>query len=74
MALTLTGFGRNLCPTTALRCMAERVFGDVHLGSHFASKMAFARLVGIEDVQRAYTAAMEVGERYCRPRDPGSDT
>ena len=70
MAMALAGKSHNLRPTAATRRLAERAFGDPSPESHLAAQVAIARLVGINEASGAYAALLEVGEQYCRPRDP----
>ena len=70
IALALAGKSHNLRPTAATRRLAERAFGDPNPESHLAAQIAIARLVGIHETNVAYAAVLEIGEQYCRPRDP----
>lgn len=70
IALALAGKSHNLRPTAATRRLAERAFGISNPETHLAAQIAIARLVGIHEANIAYAALLEVGEQYCRPRDP----
>jgi A/G-specific adenine glycosylase len=35
--------------------------------------MAMARLVGVNEPEDAYSAILEIGDQYCRPKDPLCD-
>lgn len=74
MARTLSGDGHILHPSAATTRVAERVFGESAESSHFAAHLLLARLVGIEETSRAYSAVLEVGEGICKPAKPGCGT
>ncbi len=70
VALTLAGRSHNLRPTTSTRRLVGRAFGNARPESQLTAQIAIARLVGVRDTSMAYAAVLEIGDRYCRPRDP----
>ena len=70
MAWTLAGKSSNLRSTTPSRRLMERFFGISQSESHFTAQIAMARLVGVNDPEDTYAAVLEIGEQYCRPKDP----
>ena len=70
VALALAGKSHNLRPTTSTRRLVERAFGNASPESHLTAQIAIARLVGVHDTSMAYAAVLEIGDKYCRPRDP----
>ena len=73
MAWTLAGKSSDLRSTTSSRRLVERVSGISRSEAHFTVQMAMARLVGVKDPEEAYAAILEIGDQYCRPRDPLCD-
>ena len=70
MARTLSGNGSILRPSAATTRVAERVFGESAEISHFTAQLLLARLIGVEETSRAYSAVLEVGEGICKPARP----
>ena len=73
MAWTLAGKSSNLRCTAPARRVAERVSGIKESESRFSAQTEMARLVGVHDPQASYAAVLEIGEQYCRPKDPLCD-
>ena len=73
MAWTLAGRSSDLRSTTSSRRLVERVSGVSESEAHFTAQMVMARLVGVNDAQAAYAAILEIGDLYCRPKDPNCD-
>ena len=70
MAWTLAGRSFDLRSTTSSRRLVERVSGIGRSEAHMTAQMTMARLVGVDDPEEAYAAVLEIGDQYCRPRDP----
>ena len=70
MAWTLAGKSSNLRCTAPARRVAERVSGIKQSESLLAAQTEMARLVGLHDTGSAYAAVLEIGEQFCRPKDP----
>ena len=70
MAWTLAGESFNLRCTAPARRVAERFFGIRESESRLSARTEMARLVGVHDPQASYAAVLEIGEQYCRPKDP----
>ena len=70
MAWTLAGKSSNLRCTAPARRVAERVSGIKRSESLLAAQTEMARLVGLHDTEAAYAAVLEIGEQFCRPKDP----
>lgn len=69
MAMALTGRGHRLPVFQGPVRVAERVFSEESSGG-MTGQLLLARLVGVDDHGRAFAAAMEVGDRFCRPEQP----
>ena len=70
VVMTVAGKSYNLRPTAATRRLAGRAFGNGNAESHWTAQIGIARLVGLCHARFAYVAVLEIGEQYCRPRDP----
>ena len=70
MAWTLAGKSHNLRPTASTRRLVSRVFGTEPSETHTTAQVAVARLIGVSQTNRAYAAVLEIGEQYCRPKEP----
>ena len=70
MAWTLAGKSSNLRCTAPARRVAERVAGIKHSESLLAAQTEMARLVGLHDTEASYAAVLEIGEQFCRRRNP----
>ena len=73
MAWTLAGRSSDLRSTASSRRLVERVSGISGSEAHFTAQMTMARLVGMNEPEDAYAAVLEIGDQYCRPRDPLCD-
>ena len=73
MAWTLAGRSSDLRSTTSSRRLVERVSGMSRPEAHFTAQMAMARLVGVNQPEDAYSAILEIGDQYCRPKAPLCD-
>ena len=73
MAWTLAGRNSDLRSTMSSRRLVERVSGVLQPEAHFTAQMAMARLVGVNEPEDAYAAILEIGDQYCRPKDPLCD-
>ena len=73
MAWTLAGRSSDLRSTASSRRLVERVSGISRPEAHFTAQMAMARLVGVNEPEDAYAAILEIGDLYCRPKDPLCD-
>ena len=69
-ALALAGKSDDLRPTTSTRRLVARAFGNANPESHMTAQIAIARLVGVRDTSMAYSAVLEIGDKYCRPKKP----
>ena len=69
-ALALAGKSDDLRPTTSTRRLVARAFGNANPESHMTAQIAIARLVGVRDTSMAYSAVLEIGDKYCRPKRP----
>ena len=70
MAWTLAGKSHNLRLTGPARRLIGRVFQAPPSKTHYRTHVAIARLVGANHANGAYAAVLEIGEQYCKPRDP----